>query len=147
MTPPSSPPSNPAALIRTNSHSSSAVPVHPSMHHQSHNSTHHPSQQPLPPPQSILPNVPSSMAAALAKASQTAHCWRPEESSRLAEHAWQDGLLSPTGLPNILPALEKESVATGGLPCPSSSSSSTSSPSNLWDFIDPTTKNSCICAK
>jgi len=143
MTPPSSPPSNPAALIRTNSHSSSAVPVHPSMHHQSH----HPSQQPLPPPQSILPNVPSSMAAALAKASQTAHCWRPEESSRLAEHAWQDGLLSPSGLPNILPALEKESLATGGLPCPSSSSSSTSSPSNLWDFIDPTTKNSCICAK
>lgn len=105
-------------------------------------STHHPSQQP-PPPQYILPNVPILMRAALAKASQT--WWPPEQYSRLAEHAWQDELLFPSGLSNTLPALEKESVATGGVPCPSSSS--TPSPSNLWDFIEPATENSCICAK
>lgn len=141
MTPPSSPPSNPAALTRSNSHSSSAVPVNSSMQHVSHHQSHHAAQphmqqQPHLFQSSLLPTVPSSTAEAIIKAGQMVHSWQPEEAGRLAEHAWQDGLLSPAGLP------------AQNSPEKDASSATTSSPSsNVWDFVDPTIKSNCICAK
>ena len=74
--------------------------------------------------------VPSSTAAALSKMAQAAHSWRPEEAARLAEQAWQDTVLSTAGLGRSTDVADsKDSTA------------------NLWDFIDPTLKSSCICVK
>lgn len=125
MTPPSSPPSNPAVLSRSNSHST--VPAHPLHHHP------HGQQQ-----QQLLPAVPSATALALVKAGQLVHSWRPEEASRLTEQAWQDSILSPAGLPAA-----QQQVSSG----PDTPASSSIGGGNLWDFVDPTAKSNCICAK
>ena len=123
MTPPASPPltTNPASLTRSISHSATTS-----------NSIHQTSS-----PQQIA--VPSSTAAALSKMAQAAHSWRPADAARLAEQAWQDTLLSTTGLTRS-PELAASSANT-------QSTESKDSTANLWDFIDPTLKSSCICVK
>merc|ERR1712071_610518 len=118
MTPPASPCSNNPVSMTSSSSSSS--------------SSHSAPQQPP-----LLPVVPSAAAAALSQA-QSTHSWRPEEASRLADQAWQDALLTPAGL---TPTEVTTSTSS------QSSQSSTTDTSNLWDFVDATTKSNCICAK
>ena len=150
MTPPASPPltSNPASIARSISHSAvvsslTSSSAATSAHHPHHSSS---SQQQL------ISTVPSSTAAALNRIAQAAHSWRPEEARRLAEQAWQDSLLSPAGLlPQPKPSSSVDPAASAVV---SSSPATSTTPTtdkdstvNLWDFIDPTTKNSCICVK
>ena len=146
MTPPASPPltSHPASVSRSISHSSvvSSASVHHPHHHHSSSSQ-----------QQLISNVPSSTAAALNRIAQAAHSWRPEEARRLAEQAWQDSLLSPAGLlPQPKPSLQSTtdpaaSALVSSSPANNTSTTDKDSTVNLWDFIDPTTKNSCICVK
>ena len=83
--------------------------------------------------QPVVPSVPCSTAAALTRLAQAAHSWRPEEAAKLSEHAWQDSLLSTSGLCST-----KLSDVSG---TPEKDSG------NIWDFQDPTVKHSCSCAK
>ena len=122
MTPPTSPCSNATTAVSATSSSSSSSSSR-------HGNNHSVPQQP------VLPVVPSATAAALSKA-QSTHSWRPEEAARLADQAWQDSLLSPAGLAPTPPESTPSSVA-----------GSATADANLWDFVDPTTKSSCICAK
>ncbi len=133
MTPPASPPltSNPASLTRSISHSAvTAVNAH---HPNSSSSS-----------QQLLSAVPSSTVAALSKMAQAAHSWKPEDAARLAEQAWQDTVLSPAGLARCTtdPVTSSAVASTTTQPADSKDSSA-----NLWDFIDPTQKSSCICVK
>lgn len=131
MTPPASPPlsSNPTSQSRNSSHSttSSSTTVATTAHHQHSLSS-----------QQLIPTVPSATAAALSKMVQAAHSWRPEEPGRLAEQAWQDSLLSPTGI--CRPSEPASSWST-------TQTAEKDSTTNLWDFIDPTIKSSCSCVK
>jgi hypothetical protein len=145
MTPPASPPltSNPASISRSISHSAVVSSLTSS---SAVTSAHHSSSS----QQQLISTVPSSTAAALNRIAQAAHSWRPEEARRLAEQAWQDSLLSPAGLlPQPKPSVDPAASAV----VPSSPATSTTpttdkdSTANLWDFVDPTTKNSCICVK
>lgn len=141
MTPPASPPlvSNPASISRSISHSSAVSST------LSNASAHHSTQQQL------ISTVPSCTADALNKIAQAAHSWRPEEARRLAEQAWQDTLLAPVGL---LPQPKSTSVDPTAVVLSSSPATTIATPTNekdstanLWDFLDPTIKNSCICVK
>lgn len=141
MTPPASPPlvSNPASISRSISHSSAVSST------LSTASAHHSTQQQL------ISTVPSCTADALNKIAQAAHSWRPEEARRLAEQAWQDTLLAPVGL---LPQPKSTSVDPTAVVLSSSPATTIATPTNekdstanLWDFLDPTIKNSCICVK
>lgn len=138
MTPPASPPliSNPASLSRSISHSAVVSSTLCGQH----------STQ-----QQLVSTVPSCTAAALNKIAQAAHSWRPEEARRLAEQAWQDTILSPVGL---LSQPKSTCVDPTAAALSSSPAAPTTTPANekdsapnLWDFLDPTTKNSCICVK
>ena len=147
MTPPSSPPllnaptSQPTGLTRSLSHSGASAAAGVSTSSQNNSNQQ---QQLL-----LIPTVPSSTAAAIVRTVQAAHSWRPQEAGRLGEQAWQDSLLAPVGLVHQPRSLDPATPTTV-----SSSNSGTSTndvkdqlPANLWDFVDPTVKNSCICAK
>ena len=127
MTPPASPPLNPTSVSRSISHSS-AVSTAASVH----------SSQ-----QQLISSVPSCTAAALNRIAQAAHSWRPEEARRLAEQAWQDSILSPAGLVSQ----PKPCDPSAGIVPSSPTTTEKDSTVNLWDLIDPTIKNSCICVK
>jgi hypothetical protein len=146
MTPPSSPPlsnaptSHPTGLTRSLSHSgASAVGVSSSLSQNNSNQ-----QQLL-----LIPSVPNSTAAAIVRTVQAAHSWRPQEAGRLGEQAWQDSLLAPVGLvhqPRSSDSAAPSTVSTSNLGT-STVELKDQLPATLWDFVDPTVKNSCICAK
>ena len=134
MTPPASPCSSSAGVNRSN-HSGAA--------------------------QLQLPSVPSAAAAALVKA-QTNHSWKPEEAGRLADQAWQDSLLLPSGLaPRQLDTASTTTATVAAATTTTTATAATAAttttvatiaaddkePSNLWDFVDATAKTSCICTK
>ena len=136
MTPPASPPLPPPpsnSMVRGHSGVGAAAAANPSQR---------------------LPTVPSATAAALNRMAQAAHSWRPEEAGRLAEQAWQDSLLSPAGLSRTPEAASGSNNSSSSIattqPTSDNKDNNTTTATNqhqLWDFVDPTTKSSCICLK